>query len=346
MQKRQNDIQLPLRESRKIAMERFGLSSESKDYGLYRILNLACRSLGATAASFSIPVRGGSAILEFAGGDIQEPATASLGCISTYTNREITIISGPAISSWNKECATLRDIELTGYVGVPVFNPDSVIKGVMSIFYAGEFTPPDAEQIQFLSDFGRVIEDSLLMKALSIRDPLTQMFNRRYLEEQANIEWRRALRLQVPISFALIDVDHFKSYNDTAGHQAGDEALISLGNVIMKVCQRAGDSACRYGGEEFAIILPMTDAEAAERLIDKIAQEFSTLAISHPSLDNANITFSCGITTKADAEDLKTTDFKSCLIEADKALYYAKETGRNKTIHYEDTLSMRKAVIG
>lgn len=195
MQKRQNDIQLPLRESRKIAMERFGLSSESKDYGLYRILNLACRSLGATAASFSIPVRGGSAILEFAGGDIKEPATASLGCISTYTNREITIISGPAISSWNKECATLRDIELTGYVGVPVFNPDSVIKGVMSIFYAGEFTAPDAEQIQFLSDFGRVIEDSLLMKALSIRDPLTQMFNRRYLEEQANIEWRRALRL-------------------------------------------------------------------------------------------------------------------------------------------------------
>ncbi len=114
----------------------------------------------------------------------------------------------------------------------------------------------------------------------------------------------------------------------------------------MKVCQRAGDSACRYGGEEFAIILPMTDAEAAESLIDKIAQEFSALAISHPGLDNANITFSCGITTKADAEDLKTTDFKSCLIEADKALYYAKETGRNKTIHYEDTLSIRKAVIG
>ena len=274
--------------------------------------------------------------MEFAGGSIQEPATASLGCITTYSNRELTIISDSTISSWAVQCPSLSEMALTGYVGVPVFNPDSAIKGVMSVFYEGEFSTPNTEHTQILNDFGRLIEDSLLMRSMSIRDPLTQMFNRRYLEEQASIEWRRALRLQVPISFALLDVDHFKLYNDTAGHQAGDEALISLANVIMKVCQRAGDSACRYGGEEFAIILPMTDADAAEMLIEKIAQEFSALSIAHPGLSNDNITFSCGITTKVNAQDLKATDFKGCLIEADKALYYAKEAGRNKTIHVKN----------
>tara|TARA_R110001592_G_scaffold267205_1_gene533180 strand:+ start:290 stop:1339 length:1050 start_codon:yes stop_codon:yes gene_type:complete len=339
MPDRKNDINMPLSESRKISMERFGLSSESKDYNLYRILNLTCQFLGAKAASFSIPVRGGSAILVFAGGEIQEPATASAGCISTLANREITVISGslPA-DEWAKRCPTLSNIALSAYIGVPIFNPESVIQGVMSVFYEGEFTPLTQDQTLALNDFGRLIEDSLVMRSLSIRDPLTQMFNRRYLEEQANTEWRRAFRLQVPLSFAMIDVDHFKLFNDTAGHQAGDEVLISLANVISKACQRAGDSACRFGGEEFAVILPMTDAADAEALMAKIAQEFAALSISHPGFSDKNVTFSCGITTKAHAEDMDSADVKSCFLEADSALYKAKEIGRNKIVHYEKLL--------
>jgi len=317
-------------------MERFGLSSESKDYNLYRILSLACQFLGAKAASFSIPVRGGSAILEYAGGEIMEPATASRGCVVTHSNREMTILSGPSIAGWSEDCPTLSSINLSGYTGVPIFNPDSVVQGVMSVFFEGNFTPPTTAKIQALSDFGRLIEDSLVMRSLSIRDPLTQMFNRRYLEDQANIEWRRALRLQVPLSFAMVDVDHFKLYNDSAGHQAGDEALVALAKVISKACQRAGDSACRYGGEEFAIILPMTSSEDAEALMAKIAEEFAALSITHPGMSNESVTFSCGITTKTAPEEMDASDVKTCFFEADKALYEAKNTGRNRIVHYEN----------
>lgn len=335
MPDRKNDIELPLSESRKISMERFGLSSESKDYNIYRILNLACQFLGAKAASFSIPVRGGSAILEFAGGNIQEPAIASRGCTTTHVNREITILSDASLAEWVGQCPTISHVKLAGYIGIPIFNPESVVQGVMSVFYEGVFSKPTSEQIQALSDFGRLIEDSLVMRSLSIRDPLTQMFNRRYLEDQASIEWRRALRLQVPLSFAMIDVDHFKLYNDTAGHQAGDEVLIALAAVILKTCQRAGDSAYRYGGEEFAIILPMTSASDAEALMANIAKEFAALSISHSGLNKGVVTFSCGITTKTDAEEMDVTDVKSCFLEADHALYYAKGHGRNKIVHYD-----------
>lgn len=334
MPERKNDIDMPLSESRKISMERFGLSSESKDYNLYRILDLTRRYLNAKAAAFSIPVRGGSAILEFAGGNIQEHATASKGCTSTNSNREMTVLSGPSLAHWHKECPSISGLNLTGYVGTPIFSPDGAVKGVMSVFFEGDFRPPTADQVKALNDFGRLIEDSLILRSLSIRDPLTQMFNRRYLEDQADTEWRRALRLQVPLSFAMIDVDHFKLYNDTAGHQAGDDVLIALANVISKACQRAGDSACRYGGEEFAVILPMTSAEDAKALMAKISQEFKALSIIHPGLDKECVSFSCGVTTKTDAEEMDDSNVRSCFKEADIALYTAKECGRNKIVHY------------
>lgn len=117
------------------------------------------------------------------------------------------------------------------------------------------------------------------MRSLSIRDPLTGLFNRRYLEQQANIEWRRALRLRVLFTVAMMNVDHFKVFNHTAGHLTGDRVLIELAAVINKVCLRAGDSACRFGGEELAIILPMTSGPGAEALTGRIKSEFPQLNI-------------------------------------------------------------------
>jgi diguanylate cyclase (GGDEF)-like protein len=338
MPDRTTNFDIPLSETRQISMERFGLSSEAKDYNLFRILNLACRLLGAKAASFSIPVRGGgSAILAFTGDTIKEPPRASKGCIETFTKCEVNIINDISAQNWVEDCPTLEGIKLTGYIGVPIYSPENLVHGVLSLFYEKNLTQLNPEQLQSLNDFGRLIEDSLIMKSLNIRDPLTQMFNRRYLERQARIEWRRAMRLDASLSVAMIDVDNFKSYNDTMGHQAGDKVLIRLANVIAQVCLRAGDSACRYGGEEFAILLPMTEAQDAEVLLNKMRQEFIALNIKHPGQNNTPVTFSCGITTKKLSQNTeKSEKVRGAFKEADTALYAAKHAGRNRIMHYND----------
>ena len=162
---------------------------------------------------------------------------------------------------------------------------------------------------------------------LSITDALTGLYNRRYLDETLRRELLRAERGGLPVAVIMLDVDHFKRFNDTYGHEAGDAVLRSLAGLMQKHA-RAGDILCRYGGEEFAMIMPeMTGAVALERA-SRLCEAARRLDVQHGAQPLGRITISAGIAAfpghGADAQGL--------LQAADAALYAAKEGGRDRAV--------------
>lgn len=160
----------------------------------------------------------------------------------------------------------------------------------------------------------------------SIRDPLTGLFNRRYLEETLDREISRAIREGLSLSVVMIDVDNFKSYNDTFGHGAGDEVLRHLGRFLKKHL-RNEDICCRYGGEEFLLVLPHATASDARDRIDALREMFADTSVGEAN-DMGGLTFSAGVAGVATSVGSGAL----AIAAADQALYRAKAAGRNKVV--------------
>jgi diguanylate cyclase (GGDEF)-like protein/PAS domain S-box-containing protein len=161
----------------------------------------------------------------------------------------------------------------------------------------------------------------------SIRDPLTGLFNRRYLEEIFNQELSRAQRQQQQIGVIMLDIDHFKRFNDTYGHEAGDYVLQMVG-ILLKDSVRASDVVCRYGGEEIILVLPNSSLEATQSRAEEIRLAIAKLSISHNGQLLGIITASLGV---ASFPQHGATG-NAIIQEADAALYRAKAAGRNQVI--------------
>jgi diguanylate cyclase (GGDEF)-like protein/PAS domain S-box-containing protein len=164
------------------------------------------------------------------------------------------------------------------------------------------------------------------LKKQAIHDPLTGLYNRRFLEETLGRELAQARRTQEPMSIAMIDIDRFKSINDTYGHSVGDLFLIALGDMLEHKI-RAGDVACRFGGEEFIVVMPGAPLEVAAQRINEFRQFFSALRIDVKG-QSVSSTFSAGVA----GFPLHGGDEKTIIAEADRALYTAKDAGRNRVI--------------
>ena len=159
---------------------------------------------------------------------------------------------------------------------------------------------------------------------LAITDALTGLKNRRRFDQVIEQEWLRAQRRQEPLALLMIDADHFKTYNDMFGHQAGDQVLVRIAASIAGAVQRTGDCAARYGGEEFALLLPGLSTDAALAVAENIRTKVEML-----SADKWATTVSIGITSLVPTTSLQPAD----LVEAaDKALYEAKSRGRNQSV--------------
>jgi diguanylate cyclase (GGDEF)-like protein len=165
-------------------------------------------------------------------------------------------------------------------------------------------------------------EDKL--EEMATTDALTGLRNRRKFDVAIESEWRRALRHGTPLSLLMIDADHFKAYNDTFGHQAGDQLLIGIAICISDSIARAGDCAVRYGGEEFAVLLPGTTANEALAVAETIR-----LKVQGWSDEATPSTVSIGIASLTPVAGLDWPDFVNA---ADKALYAAKASGRNRSM--------------
>lgn len=159
----------------------------------------------------------------------------------------------------------------------------------------------------------------------SIRDPLTGLYNRRYLEETLERELIRARRRGSPLSLVMIDVDHFKRFNDTFGHAAGDAVLEHLGRMLREHF-RADDVACRYGGEEFALLMPDTDAARARQRAEDLRDAVAALRVTHGRRTLDPVTLSLGVATYPEHGQAAV----ELMRVADKALYAAKHAGRDR----------------
>ncbi|NNF98879.1 MAG: diguanylate cyclase [Desulfobacteraceae bacterium] len=162
------------------------------------------------------------------------------------------------------------------------------------------------------------------LKKLSITDGLTKLYNSRHFFNHVKNEIDRSNRYGHPLSLMLLDIDKFKVYNDSYGHLEGDKVLIKLGQTI-KLCLRKLDSAYRYGGEEFTIILPDTEGEEAQNVAERIRAAVEAETFYPVDKTGVAITISIGVTQYLQDEDI--SDFVQ---RADKAMYISKENGRNR----------------
>ena len=165
------------------------------------------------------------------------------------------------------------------------------------------------------------------LKRLTSLDGLTGIANRRHFEEVLEREWRRAMRQGDELSILMCDIDYFKDYNDTFGHQAGDECLCRVASALTGAMDRGGDLLARYGGEEFIAVLPGTSLSGASTVAAQMRKAINDMNIEHPSSPFKRITASFGI---ASAVAMPETDPHSIIGAADKALYKAKHAGRNR----------------
>ena len=174
------------------------------------------------------------------------------------------------------------------------------------------------------------LEARILEKVASL-DHLTGLVNREHFDRYYDSIWRHCLRTKEPLSLALLDIDHFKNYNDTYGHQAGDECLRKVAQEIATACRRPLDMAARYGGEEFALILPGASADHAHLTLSQVVSRVEALNIEHRNSATApRVTISAGVAQLSPHE----TDHSAqgLLQLADEALYSAKSKGRNRVV--------------
>lgn len=165
-----------------------------------------------------------------------------------------------------------------------------------------------------------------LLRRLAWLDGLTGIANRRHFDDCLDDEWRRCARLASPLSLVSFDIDHFKRFNDSKGHLAGDDALRAVAEAAAGCVSRPGDLVARTGGEEFAALLSHIDATGAAIVAGHIRQAVVDLAIAHPASDLGRISVSVGVATLVPTRG---GDPEVLLAAADRALYAAKAAGRN-----------------
>jgi diguanylate cyclase (GGDEF)-like protein/PAS domain S-box-containing protein len=166
-----------------------------------------------------------------------------------------------------------------------------------------------------------------ILQNQSIRDGLTNLFNRRYMQDTLERELSRAKRLHLPLSVAMADIDHFKSYNDTLGHEAGDLALQEIGQLLVSSIRKE-DIPCRYGGDELAIILPGASIEDCSTRIEQFRQAVRRLGLRFAEGDSGIVTVSLGVA----GYPAHASTVKDLLRAADEALYEAKHRGRDQVV--------------
>ncbi len=183
---------------------------------------------------------------------------------------------------------------------------------------------------EFTRAYERLSAANAALSERAMRDGLTGAFNRFYFQEQFGREFRRTVRERAPMSVLMIDVDHFKSYNDICGHQMGDQCLIAIVRALEAALRRPGDFVARYGGEEFIAVMPRTGAEGALAQAEAIRRGIAVLRLSRGNGADDIVTVSIGIATIDPAVDDARPD--ELIRRADAALYQAKHNGRDRIV--------------
>jgi diguanylate cyclase (GGDEF)-like protein len=230
-------------------------------------------------------------------------------------------------------CEHLGDVPSGPYLCVPMMARGAAI-GVLHVRASAE--APLGRSVESIEPLARTVAEHVglamanfnlrqTLRIQSIRDPLTGLFNRRYMEETINREIPRATRYQRPLGIILFDIDHFKDFNDTFGHAAGDTVLSSLGEFV-RAHIRSEDIACRYGGEEIVLILPDAPQDVTVARAEMLRAGVNALQLVHRDRPLGELAISLGVAVFP----RHGVTGESLLRAADQALYRAKQAGRNR----------------
>jgi two-component system, chemotaxis family, response regulator WspR len=265
--------------------------------------------------------------------DLVMPGTDGLTLVKAYranaSTRDVPII----VLSTKEESAIKSAAFASGANDYLVKLPDSVELIARVKYHSHSYMnmlQRDEAYRALRSSQQELLKANLELRRLSHLDGLTGLSNRRYLDEFLEAEWRRALREHTEISMLMIDVDYFKRYNDTYGHVAGDNALRTVATTISREISASRDLVARFGGEEFAAVLPGVGRGGARLIAEKMRRDVAALAVPHIGSEaSQHLTISIGGATLTPAEGADVT----VLIEAaDAALYRAKHEGRNRVV--------------
>jgi len=238
--------------------------------------------------------------------------------------------------------------DMTGFEVITKLKESNDTVNIPVIFITGLTDPADEEKGFFLGAVDyitkpfnkaivkarvnthiKIIDHMRTIERIGLIDPLTRVANRRGFETRFDAEWGRSIREQSPISFMIMDIDKFKVYNDTYGHQQGDIALKTFAETASNALGRANDFIARWGGEEFVILLSNTDMEGAEEVAENVRKAVEDSIIYTEDEDVTRVTVSIGVNSVVPTAETSTADF---IKAADKALYDAKENGRNRVV--------------
>ena len=216
--------------------------------------------------------------------------------------------------------------------GVPVIEEDSTVREWVGI--CSDITERKRHEDQLAAANARIVE---VLQQQAIRDSLTGLFNRQYLDETLEREIRRSQRIKAPLSVVMLDIDHFKIFNDTYGHAAGDEVLKTLGKTLRETV-RASDVVCRYGGEEFVVVLLDADLATAIPSVERICVEIKRRRCVYQGQTLPAIKVSAGIAQYP----VHGSSAEALLRAADEAMYAAKNAGRDRieisSTHFAPTI--------
>ena len=193
--------------------------------------------------------------------------------------------------------------------------------------------------VDILAQHGDALEDSRskemeVLEKEVLTDALTQWPNRRALDQKLRFHWNEAMRDGTPLSIIMGDIDHFKLYNDSLGHSAGDECLRRVAKALLAATRRPGDMVARYGGEEFCLVLPHTNSAGAQTVATSLLASMAGAALAHPKSSYPHVTLSLGIATFLKVGS-SIFNAEQLLKQADAALYEAKDSGRNRFIVFK-----------
>lgn len=264
-----------------------------------------------------------------------------MSCWALRTGHPHLVVCGDTTA----RCAHAEGVQET-YLCIPILAQGESL-GILH-FQATPEVPAlaDAElslKTTFAAQIGLSVANIRLREALrtqSIRDPLTGLHNRRYLEETIERETRRAVRAEHGLGLLMLDLDHFKKFNDTYGHDAGDTVLRSTASLLAKSV-RAEDIVCRFGGEEFVVVLPMADLKASQARAERIRSKVRELTVLHQGQSLGMITVSVGVA----ALPQHGITARELLSAADAALYRAKREGRDRVIAAEERAADTQAKV-
>ncbi|TDG04076.1 diguanylate cyclase [Paraburkholderia guartelaensis] len=263
--------------------------------------------------------------------DLVMPGTDGLTLVRAYRGNEATRDVPIIVLSTKEEPAIKSAAFASGANDYLVKLPDSVELIARVKYHSRSYVnmlQRDEAYRALRRSQQELLRANLELRRLTHSDGLTGLSNRRYLDEFLSAEWKRAERERTEVSLLMIDVDYFKPYNDTYGHVAGDNVLRSVATTIRREIRQPRDLVARFGGEEFAVVLPGTGSAGARLLAEKMRRDVAALALPHVgSAVSEHLTISIGVATLTPAPGLAET---ALIEEADAALYRAKRDGRNR----------------